>query len=151
MLGSWGDGRGFRSSTSTSTSGIRGGWRRRRTSGGASRPELLTGDEWIVDGNYGATHDVRLSRADTVVVLAPPRRVCMTRVLRRSLSNWGRAIQAEGCPERLDKEFLQWVWRWSRDSRPRLDAALAEHGSHLRVVELRSPGAVRSFLDSVVP
>ena len=99
-------------------------WRR-------DQADLLTGDEWIVDGNYGDTFDVRMARADTVVVLAPPRRVCLTRVLRRSLANWRRAIQAEGCPERFDKEFLRWVWRWQRDSRPRLDAALAEHGAHL--------------------
>ncbi len=119
-------------------------WRRVQT-------ELLSGDEWIVDGNYGGTHDIRLSRADTVVVMAPPRRVCMTRVLRRSFSNWGRAIQADGCPERFDKEFLQWVWRWPYDSRPRLDAALAEHGQHLHIVELTSSSAVQSFLDNVAP
>ena len=108
--------------------------------------ELLAGDAWIVDGNYGATLDLRFARADTVVVLAPSRLRCVTRAARRSLRHRGRDVQAPGCPERLNVEFLRWVWRFPRDSRPRLDAALARHG-HLRVVELRSSRDIAAFLD----
>jgi len=98
----------------------------------------------IIDGNYGGTFDVRFSRADTVIVLAPGRWRCLARVLRRALRNWGRAVQAEGCPERLDIEFLWWVWRFPIDTRPRLDAALTPHRDRLRVVELTSPTQVRT-------
>ena len=44
---------------------------------------LLSGERWIVDGNYGGTLDLRLAPADTVIVLALARWRCITRVLRR--------------------------------------------------------------------
>jgi adenylate kinase family enzyme len=109
--------------------------------------DLLSGDRWIADGNYGATLDVRLSRADTVIVLTLPRWRCTLRALRRSLRHRGQAIQAEGCPERLDLTFLRWVWRYPTDSRPRLDQAVARFRHRLTVVELASTAAAKSFLD----
>lgn len=93
----------------------------------ALQSALLDQDRWIVDGNYGAGFDLRFSRADTVVVLSLPRLRCLTRVLLRWLRHRGRDIQAKGCPERFDAEFLRWVWRYPIDGRPRLDAALARH------------------------
>jgi len=112
----------------------------------APQIELLSGERWIADGNYGATFDIRFERADTVIVLAPPRLVCLAGALRRSLGRRGEAIQAPGCPERLDVGFLRWIWRYRTDSRPRLDAALERHGERLRVVELRSRREAAAFL-----
>lgn len=112
--------------------------------------DLLAGDRWIADGNYGGTFDARFERADTVVVLALSRWRCVPRVLRRSITERGRAIQAEGCPERVDLSFVRWVWRYPTDSRPRLDAALARH-PHLDVVELRTPREVSAFVDAAGP
>jgi adenylate kinase family enzyme len=107
---------------------------------------LVAGDCWIADGNYGGTFDIRFERADTVIVLHPPRLACVTSALRRSLRHRGEAVQAPGCPERVDLKFLRWIWRYPRDTRPRLDAALARHGDHLTVVELRSRKAAADFL-----
>lgn len=110
--------------------------------------ELLAGERWIVDGNYGGTFDARLARADTVIVLATPRLRCLARALRRSLRHLGADVQAVGCPERVDFEFLRWIWRYPSDSQPRLDAALERHRDHLRVVELRSRRDAAAFLDA---
>lgn len=109
--------------------------------------ELLGGERWIADGNHGATFDIRLERVDTVIVLAPPRLVCLAGALRRSLGRHGQSVQAPGCPEHLDLGFLRWIWRYPRDSRPRLDAAIERHRAHLRVVELRSRRQAAAFLD----
>jgi adenylate kinase family enzyme len=110
---------------------------------------LLSGDNWIADGNYGGTLDVRLSRADTVIVLTLPRWRCALRASKRSLRHRGREIQAKGCPEHLDLEFLRWVWRYPTDSRPRLDRAIDRFRDRLNVVELASTSAARSFLDEL--
>ena len=110
---------------------------------------LLSGDSWIADGNYGGTLDVRLSRADTVIVLTLPRWQCSWRALKRSLQHRGQEIQAEGCPEHFDLKFLRWVWHYPTDSRPRLDQAIDRFHERLNVVELASPSAAQSFLDEL--
>ena len=37
--------------------------------------ELLSGERWIIDGNYGGTAGLRMAAADTIVLLDFPRRV----------------------------------------------------------------------------
>lgn len=111
--------------------------------------EQLEGDQWIADGNYAGTFDVRFSLADTIVVLAPPRWRCISRAIRRSLVNHGRAVQAEGCPERIDVAFLWWLWRFPKDSRPLLDNALRMHGGAAAVHELSSSHDVTRFLEGL--
>jgi adenylate kinase family enzyme len=110
---------------------------------------LIAGETWIVDGNYGATFDIRFSRADTVIVLSLPRWRCASRALYRTLRNHGKAIQAVGCNERVDFKFLRWVWRYPIDSRPRLEAALERHRENLRVIELTSTDECRAFLEQL--
>ena len=106
---------------------------------------------WVADGSYGSTLDVRLARADTVVILAPPAWRCVWSGLWRSVRHRGHAIQAPGCPERLlilQRDFYRWIRRFARE-RQELDAALARHAEHLTVVELRSRAEYTRFLEGV--
>lgn len=107
--------------------------------------QLFAAEHWIADGNYSSTFDERFSRADTVVVLTRPRLLCVLAAMRRSVVGRGRALQAEGCPERFDLSFYRWIWHYERRSGPRLAEALARHEG-LVVVELRSRRAMRRFL-----
>lgn len=118
-------------------------WRRRQSA-------LLAGDRWIVDGNYGGTFDERFSRADTVIIVARSPLACVASAVGRSARHHGQPIQADGCPERFQLEFYRWIWNYDRDSRPRLDAALARHG-HLDVVELTSRRSIRQYLERTAP
>lgn len=111
--------------------------------------DLLAGDAWIADGNYGGTFDLRFARADTVIVLTLRPLRCVAGVVRRWATHLGRDVQARGCPEHVDLAFLRWIWRYPKDSRPRLDAAIARHREHLRVVELRSRREAAAFLDDL--
>jgi len=51
-----------------------------------------------------------------------PRRSCMLGITRRIAGSYGRARpeMAEGCPERLDFEFVRYVWTYRRQQRPKL-------------------------------
>jgi adenylate kinase family enzyme len=111
--------------------------------------EALQGDRWIVDGNYGGTFGIRFERADTIIVLMPSKWVCVYRAVRRSVTNLGRSVQADDCPERLSPSFYKWIWRYPVESRPRLDEALALVPSTTTVVELRTDAAVASYLEGI--
>ena len=83
---------------------------------------VLLVEEWVIDGNYLRTLPRRLERCDAVVLLDYPRRVCLLRALRRILTWRGRTRpdMAAGCPERLDGEFVRWIWEFHRTQRPQV-------------------------------
>ncbi|MEM6553575.1 MAG: hypothetical protein AAF750_15775 [Planctomycetota bacterium] len=112
--------------------------------------EVLEQSRWIIDGNYGGTMGMRLSQADTVIFLDLPRCVYRWRVVKRLLQGWAgrtRPDMTEGCPERLDREFLVYVWRFHRDARPRIFERLAELPEGVELITLRSRRAVAGFLE----
>src|SRR5262245_33285650 len=108
---------------------------------------LATRDAWVMDGNYSGTWDLRLLRAHAVIWLDLPRAVYFARMLKRSIVNYGRvrADLAPGCPERLDWDFVKWVWTYPRRTRPKTIAALDRVRGEKRVVVLRSRADVRAF------
>jgi len=110
--------------------------------------KLAEREAWILDGNYGASLDLRLPRADTVMWFDYPRRICVWRALRRVATTYGRVRPdlAPGCPERFDHEFLRFIWNFNSNSRPRIVAMLAAHGGHLSPIVFRRDLDVSGFL-----
>ncbi|NYF57579.1 AAA family ATPase [Micromonospora purpureochromogenes] len=112
---------------------------------------LAAGERWVMDGNYGSTLDLRLPRADLLVLVDLPWPLCLARVVRR---RWDRRAADRpdlpaGCPERLDLGFLHYIWRYPGRSRPRVFAAVAAHAPDLPVVRLRTRRQVRRWLDTL--
>jgi adenylate kinase family enzyme len=107
---------------------------------------LVAQERWIIDGHYANTFDLRFARADTIIVLALARRVCIYRVLKRVVLNWHRDTQAPGCPEHFDLTFLRWLWNFPQGGRSALAAALGRHEDHLEVVQLTSSASARRYL-----
>jgi len=115
---------------------------------------LLAGDDWIAEGNYHATLDLRLERADTVVFLDMRWWVCAWRAIVRGFRTRPAGFQLpDGCEEphlrRLrDEWYLAWrIWRVRRSERERELTILSQHGKHAAMYVLRSRRAVREFLD----
>jgi adenylate kinase family enzyme len=113
--------------------------------------EMIAGERWILDGNYGRTVDVRFAAADTIVFLDFPRRISIPRVIRRAIVYRGRTRPdlAEGCPEQVPLQFLRYLWRYPREGRLRIVAAMRDSGAHARHVVLRTPREVARFLASL--
>ncbi|MCF6409907.1 DNA topology modulation protein [Pseudalkalibacillus salsuginis] len=111
--------------------------------------KLVKKDSWIFDGNYGATMDVRLQAADTIVFLDIPRHICFYRVIKRRIihHNKMRSDMGEGCPEKLDSEFLKYVWNFSKARRPQLLKSLEQFEKEKRVIILKSNKDVELFLE----
>ena len=113
---------------------------------------LVAAPAWILEGNYENSLDLRLPRADTVIWFDMPRHLCLRRVAKRMLTTYGRVRldMAPGCPERLDLAFLTWIWNFNRTTRPKIQAMLDLHGSHLQPVIFRRDRDVRVFLRSAL-
>jgi adenylate kinase family enzyme len=112
---------------------------------------ITAGNAWIIDGNYSGTMDIRLKEADTVIYLDYPTAVCLYRAIKRFLLNRGRTRidMAEGCTEKIDKEFITWIWNFRRNSRPELLEKLAAVREEKNIVILSGPSGSKRFLKMV--
>ena len=114
--------------------------------------EILCRDCWIIDGNYsGLCLEERLEQADHIAFLNFPRLRCLWRAWRRSPRYRGRprADMAEGCPEKLDLEFVLWILRDGRAParRSRFRALLRCYPD--KVVVCKNNRDVSRFISSV--
>jgi adenylate kinase family enzyme len=81
----------------------------------------------VIDGNFTDAIAPRLAAADLLIYLDAPRWLSIARVLGRIASSYGRVRPdaAPGCPERIDLDFLRYVWSWNRERRARSLATVA--------------------------
>ncbi len=112
--------------------------------------DAVAGDSWVCEGNYARkTFDLRLPRADLVIWLDTPRLTCLRRVMLRSLLNRPRADLPDGCRERLDKaflDFLKYVWTYDADYRPGIEQVRLAVAPQVPVLHLRDAAACARFL-----
>ena len=103
------------------------------------------GEKWIMDGTYVRTLPMRLRRAEAVIYLRYPRRVCLLGILRRIFLGRfrPRPDMAPGCPERLDFSFLRYCWNFEKAQTPKIAAALADY--HGRVIVFHSRKETETF------
>ncbi|GAA0228492.1 hypothetical protein ACFFQF_12565 [Haladaptatus pallidirubidus] len=109
---------------------------------------LIERPKWILDGNYGSTIDTRIDAADTVIFLSVPRYVCLYRILERWFRNRGgtRADMAEGCEEKVDTEFLRYVWNFPAEKIPAMERKFERTGEDTAVIRLHSNAEWDAFL-----
>ncbi|MCF6370771.1 P-loop NTPase family protein [Rhizobium halophilum] len=107
-------------------------------------------ESWIMDGTNASSFDLRLPRTDVVLWVRIPRLQCIWGVAARWLMWLGRTRpeMTPGCPERLDLDFLRYIWNFERDHAPVI-AALAAYEPAMPLLELKSRRQVRELLDSL--
>jgi adenylate kinase family enzyme len=108
--------------------------------------ELAAADRWAMDGNYGSSLDVRLPRAELIVFTDLSRWLCLYRALSRRWKYRNRPRPDIGLSERIEWQFLRYIWGYPRHHRGRLLAAVAEYAPDTPMVRLRSRRAVREFV-----
>ena len=101
---------------------------------------------WIIDGNHGDTLDLRTHRADTVIWLDYPTRICLWRGTRRMITMRGQVLAdgAPGCPEAFEPGFLLFIATFRRRKRRLIEAALTNY--HGRILQFRRPAASAKWL-----
>ena len=79
--------------------------------------EIIAREEWIMDGNYNATLEWRISACDLLIFLDYPAEVCLEGVRAR------RGQKRSDMPwveEGDDQEFLEFIRAFETESRPKI-------------------------------
>ena len=105
---------------------------------------------WIMDGNYNRTLPMRLEKCDTVIYLDFSRFTCLMGVAKRIMTSYGkvRPDMGAGCPERIDWEFLRWVWNFNRNNREK-NYRLLEQYADKEIHILKNRRQVKRFLNEI--
>lgn len=113
--------------------------------------DILDKNQWIIDGNYSATLEMRIAKADTVIFIDRNRIICLFNVLKRYMHYKGRSRpdMHDNCPEKIDFEFLHWIWTFNKNRKPKIIKTLADVQNTKNVVVLKNNRQISDFLKSV--
>lgn len=112
---------------------------------------LDTHESWVMDGNYmNLLSERRGEEADLVLLLQFSRLRCLLRVIRRWRMYRGatRPDMTQGCPEKIDGEFLWWVLWKGRSSEKRAKFAAFCRLYPQKVRQFSHPGQLSGWLKS---
>jgi len=113
--------------------------------------EIAKKDNWIIDGNYGSTMDLRLQRADTIIYLDFSTIKCLWRVTKRIFKYYGkvRPEMAEGCKERFDLEFYHYIATFNLTRRKKLLDKLEKHKVNKSIYIFSNDLETEAFLNKI--
>ncbi|WP_264738064.1 topology modulation protein [Cytobacillus firmus] len=112
--------------------------------------KLVKKQQWIIEGNYSNTFEIRAAACDTVIYLELPLYLCMYRVLKRWLTNLGkiRPDMADGCKEKLDWKFIKFILTTygprKKKMAERIDIFAAEGK---KVIALKNKSDIDSYIE----
>jgi adenylate kinase family enzyme len=104
--------------------------------------QALSQNEWIIDGNYVSTMELRMQVCDTIIFLDYPTEVCLEGVRNRrgkvrSDMPW---IETEE-----DAEFMDLIWNFRQTQRPKVTELLEKY-AHKQIFVFRTRQEADGFL-----
>lgn len=104
-------------------------------------------DEWIIDGNYGSTIELRLQACDTVFFLDYPLDVCLDGVKSRrgkirTDMPWVEAKNEE------NTEFIEFIENYNSESRPKVMELLNKY-SFKKIYIFKNRSEADKFLSQI--
>lgn len=120
--------------------------------------EIANKPEWIIDGNYSqAAFDIRIARADLIILLDYSTLTCLYQAIKRAIQQWlgkkellPKRVKANKKKYRpglkLSFELFHYIWNFRRVSRPKvLEKLLA---CKVPVVIFKNSKEAEKFLQS---
>lgn len=109
---------------------------------------IIQNDEWIIDGNYGSTVELRLQACDTVFFLDYSTDICLEGVRERrgkarSDMPWVESVDEE------DAEFIEFIKNFNLQSRPEIIDLLNKY-SDKDIHILKNRNDADEFLESLL-
>lgn len=108
--------------------------------------QIMSGDKWIIDGNYIHTLPLRLSRCDSVFFLDFPLDICLSGAEERI------GKEREDMPwtdDRMDPEFRQWIIDFPTQQAPEIRKLLAECDRDIDITVFHTRYEANAFIESI--
>ena len=104
--------------------------------------------EWIMDGNYGGTMDIRIPKADTIIYLDFSSFKCLWRITKRIIKYKGkqRPDMTIGCHERFDLEFYHYVATYNLVRRKKLLEKINRFKNDKEILVFKSDQETAAYL-----
>jgi adenylate kinase family enzyme len=111
----------------------------------AALRETVQLPEWIIDGNYGSTLEIRMEACDTVIFLDYPVEVCIAGVEERRGKPRADMPWVETEP---DLEFVEFIKKYNEESRPTV-IELLEKYKEKNIIIFKSRAEADEYLRSI--
>lgn len=109
--------------------------------------QVLGQGSWIIDGNYGATMELRMRVCDTVFFLDYPTDICLAGI--RSRKGRERSDIPCATPEDEDLEFVEFIKNYNVVSRPAVMELLRRY-AHKHMIIFENRNEADEFLTQMV-
>ncbi len=107
--------------------------------------EILAEDEWIIDGNYSRTIEMRIKECDTVFLFDLPTEVC----LQGAMDRLGKGrYDMPWIDTELDTDFKRKIEEFGDKNLPRIYEFLNKYKEGRRVVVFRTRDEADEFLNN---
>ena len=108
--------------------------------------DVLEKDEWIIDGNYGSTMELRMQRCDTIIFLDYSLDVCLDGISKRKGKPRGDIPWEE--PEQDDEEFIRFIRNYNSQSKPQVMGLLQKY-SNKNIIVFKNRNEASAFLSKI--
>ena len=107
--------------------------------------EIFAEDEWIIDGNYSRTIEMRLEACDTVFRFDLPTEVC----LQGAIDRLGKErYDVPWVDRELDTKFREEIERFANNKLPEIYNLLEKHGQNKNIVVFKTREEADKFIDA---
>lgn len=107
--------------------------------------EIFAEDEWIIDGNYSRTIEMRLEACDTVFLFDLPTEVC----LQGAIDRLGKErYDVPWVDRELNPKFREEIERFANNKLPEIYNLLEKHGQNKNIVVFKTREEADNYIDA---
>lgn len=101
--------------------------------------------DWIIEGNYRSSFNIRIPAADTIIFLDYPRTLALWRAIKRFIQSVGKKRPDIGGNniEKIDLLFLKWIMTYPREQ---VLSEIEKYRLHQKLIIVHSPKELDAFL-----
>lgn len=108
--------------------------------------EIFKRDNWIIDGNYQRTLEMRMKECDTIILLDYPIEVCLAGAESRI------GTKREDLPwveDKLDEDFKNSILNFAKEKLPQIYSLLDKFKDDKKIIVFKNREEAEEYLESI--